>query len=260
MTRTEQWAGPWVNDMCATFGRMNDGGHVTEDYDGLAGKYGSPTEVEATVDGFHRIWYELDQRRTWRDTFWMGLRTQQAPTDLWVYQELIWNTRPEFIIECGVKNGGTTMFFAHVLSMVADVGGGTPGRVIGVDYELSKCRKEPREHPLVELIESDSLASDLHEQLRRVLAGKRTMVLLDDDHHADHVYQELRLFGGYVPSGCYLIVNDTNINGHPALPEWGPGPFEGVQRFLAEGAPFEVDRDCEKHRLTLNPSGFLRRR
>jgi cephalosporin hydroxylase len=62
-----------------------------------------------------------------------------------------------------------------------------------------------------------------------------------------------------VSPGSYLVVEDTNINGHPVLPGWGPGPLEAVQKFLTETDEFAVDDSREKFLLTFNPHGYIRR-
>jgi cephalosporin hydroxylase len=85
------------------------------------------------------------------------------------------------------------------------------------------------------------------------------MAVLDSNHHKEHVLSELRAYSRIVTVGQYLIVEDTNLNGRPVLPEYGPGPHEAVQEFLAEDRRFEVDRSREKFMMTFNPGGFLKR-
>ena len=97
------------------------------------------------------------------------------------------------------------------------------------------------------------------DRLARATRGKRVMVILDSDHHAPHVLAELRAYRDLVSVGCYLVVEDTNVNGHPVLPDYGPGPMEALEEFLATTGDYVVDRDRERFLLTLNPSGFLRR-
>jgi cephalosporin hydroxylase len=86
------------------------------------------------------------------------------------------------------------------------------------------------------------------------------LVILDSDHSREHVLDELRLYAGLVTPGSYLVVEDTNVNGHPVFAEHGPGPMEALEAFLAETDEFEVDATREKFFLTFNPRGFLRKR
>jgi cephalosporin hydroxylase len=85
------------------------------------------------------------------------------------------------------------------------------------------------------------------------------LVILDSDHSRDHVLTELRTYSPLVTPGQYLIVEDTNVNGHPVLSEHGPGPAEALVEFLDETDGFEVDRAREKFGMTFNPGGYLRR-
>ena len=86
------------------------------------------------------------------------------------------------------------------------------------------------------------------------------MVILDSDHSRDHVFAELQAYASLVGPGDYLIVEDTNVNGHPVHPDFGPGPTEAVDDFLAENDSFFIDESREKYFMTFNPRGYLRRR
>jgi cephalosporin hydroxylase len=94
--------------------------------------------------------------------------------------------------------------------------------------------------------------------MRRV-AGRRAFVILDSDHRVDHVHAELLAYAPLVQVGDYLVVEDTNVNGHPTYPAYGPGPMEALERFLRETDEFEVDTVAERFMMTLNPRGYLRR-
>jgi cephalosporin hydroxylase len=86
------------------------------------------------------------------------------------------------------------------------------------------------------------------------------MVVLDSDHRRPHVLAELHRYAPLVSPASYLIVEDTNVNGHPVLPDFGPGPLEAVEDFLTESDDFFVDGSREKYFLTFNPGGYLCRR
>jgi cephalosporin hydroxylase len=90
--------------------------------------------------------------------------------------------------------------------------------------------------------------------------GESVMVILDSDHSKKHVLDELRIYAPMVTPGHYLIVEDTNVNGHPALAEFGPGPMEALDAYLNEDMSFEIDSAQEKFFMTFNPRGYLRRR
>jgi len=85
------------------------------------------------------------------------------------------------------------------------------------------------------------------------------MVILDSDHREGHVFDEIAAYSPLVHVGDYLVVEDTNVNGHPAFADYGPGPMEAVTKFLAGNDEFEIDRRCERLLLTFNPRGYLRR-
>ena len=85
------------------------------------------------------------------------------------------------------------------------------------------------------------------------------MVVLDSDHSAKHVLEELRIYDKYVIPGSFLIVEDGNMNGNPILPYSGPGPGEALGQFLKENSDFEADKSKEKFLMTFNPNGYLRR-
>lgn len=179
----------------------------------------------------------------------------QHPGDAWVTQEIISETRPEVIIECGRLGGGSTIMWAHLLELL-DI----DGTVVSV--ELSDLQLEVMSRPIwarrVHPITGSSVDPDVVEQVRAVCADRRTMVILDSDHREPHVRAEIEAYGPLVTPGCYLIVQDGFIS--QVDPDYGPGPLEAIEGFLSTDDRFEVDASRERMLHTLNPSGFLRRR
>ena len=114
-------------------------------------------------------------------------------------------------------------------------------------------------HPRMRRLRGSSVDPAIVAEVRRRTDGKRTMVILDSDHSEVHVAAELRAYRDIVSVGSLLIVEDTNVNGHPVLPDYGPGPMEALDSFLAENPDFEIDPSYERLILTMNPRGYLRR-
>jgi cephalosporin hydroxylase len=134
------------------------------------------------------------------------------------------------------------------------------GQILAVDISLALVRPEVPAHPRVEMVEMSSTSKEFVDLARQRAAGKRTMVILDSDHSRDHVLQELRLHAALVTPGCYLICEDSNMNGHPVLKSFGPGPYEALQQYLAEvPGMWTVDPHRERLLVTFNPGGYLRR-
>ncbi len=207
---------------------------------------------QEVVRSFHELYYDAAQRGgTWKNTHWMGVPIAKCPLDLWVYQEILFEVRPEVIIECGTFAGGSALFLAQLCDLL------DRGHILTIDVADHAI---PR-HPRISRIIGSSTAPQVVEQARRLAAGRSPiLVILDSDHHAHHVLEEMRHYGPLVSPGSYLIVEDTNINGHPALPGFGPGPMEAVRTFLGESADFVPDLSREKFLLTFNPTGYLRKR
>jgi cephalosporin hydroxylase len=171
---------------------------------------------------------------------------------MWQYQEILHDLRPDLVVETGTAYGGSALFLAHTLDLL-----GT-GRVMTVDVEPRPGRPE---HPRIEYVSGSSVDASVVAHLSHAAAQAKTvMVILDSDHKRDHVLAELRNLGPLVTPGSFLIVEDTNLNGHPVEPDYGPGPMEAVNAFLSECGEFEIDPRWEKFFLSFSPRGYLRRR
>ena len=199
-------------------------------------------------ESFHRLYYDS---RVWKDTHWLGVPVQKLPLDLWIYQEILYETRPDILVEMGTAKGGSAFFFASLFDLLGH------GQVLTADIFVPEDRPE---HDRITYLTGSSTSPEIVESVREAIGdNKRAMVVLDSDHARDHVLEELRLYADLVSPGCHLVVEDTNINGHPVYDDFGPGPMEAVTTFLEERDDFEVDRRREKFFLTFHPSGLLRR-
>lgn len=209
---------------------------------------------QQVIDRFHQIFY--DRHVTWANSKWLGVNTLQNPFDVWVTQEIIVELKPDFIVECGAFHGGSAALWAMILKEV-----NPEGRVISIDIEdkMAEARKLPIVKERVEYIIGSSTAVDVVDQIKQKVGDKKVLVILDSDHRKAHVSSELKIYSEMIPVGGYLIVQDSNVNGHPAAPGWGEGPMEAIDEFLATNDKFQPDRTRERMLMTFNPKGFLKR-
>jgi cephalosporin hydroxylase len=206
----------------------------------------------SVVDGFHQLYYETGEAGgTWKDTTFLGVPTWKVPLDLWVYQELLYELRPDLIVETGTAHGGSALYLATLCEAL------DRGEVVSVD--IGHWPDRPAHRRLTYLTASSTDPRVVAQVAERAAVAERVLVVLDSDHRRDHVLAELRAYAPLVTPGSYLVVEDTNVNGHPVYEAFGPGPGEAVQDFLKERDDFEVDRSREKLFLTFNPGGWLRR-
>jgi len=200
---------------------------------------------------FHRLFY-TSGKQTWSNMHWLGVPAQKCAFDLWVYQEILHELRPAAIVECGTWNGGGALFLASICDLLGH------GEVITVDILEQPGRPS---HERITYLTGSSTDPDVVGSVERLVGDRQpVLVILDSNHERDHVLDELRLYAPLVSPGSYVIVEDSNINGHPVASDFGPGPAEAVERFLGETDEFEVDRSREKFLLTFNPGGYLRKR
>ncbi len=105
-----------------------------------------------------------------------------------------------------------------------------------------------------------SVADSMVSHIRTLVVDSApVMVILDSDHSRDHVPRELERYAPFVTRGSYLIVEDTNLNGHPVFDDHGPGPMEALEAFLGRHPEFAHDKSMDKFLLSFNPMGFLKR-
>jgi cephalosporin hydroxylase len=201
------------------------------------------------IKEFHKHYYAS---YVWlKNTSWLGVSILKLPLDLFLYQEIIYEIKPDLIIECGTYNGGSALFFSSMLDLI------NKGKVLSIDI-----KPEPNlpVHPRITYFTASSTSPEAIEKVKSMInPNDVVMVVLDSDHTKDHVLNELRLYNGFVTKGSYLIVEDTNINGYPVLPDWGPGPMEALHEFLKENNDFIIDITKHKFFVTFHPDGFLRK-
>jgi len=211
-----------------------------------------PSEAvrRAVVEQFHRLYYH-SSKQTWQNTEFLGARVWKNPMDLWLYQEMIHEYRPDAIIEAGTKFGGSAYYFARLFDLVGH------GKVITIDIEEQPNRPE---HPRITYLTGSSTDPAIADSVDALVDGGKPLIVLDSSHNRDHVLNELRLWSPRVPVGWHIVVEDTHAGGHPVTTNHRRGgPWSAVERFLAEDDRFVVDESMHKFFFTFNPRGYLKR-
>jgi cephalosporin hydroxylase len=184
---------------------------------------------------------------------WLGHPIWQNVLDLWSLQEAISEIKPALILETGTNQGGSALFYAHLFDLLGQ------GRVITVDVE----RLHSLEHERIDFVGGSSLDDDVLAIMRSGArdAGGPVMVVLDSEHSAAHVLEEMRAYAPLVSPGSLMLVQDGVIDTLPMFSAFRPGPLAAIEAFLAESSEFELDvRFDRRFLVTHHPSGWLRRR
>lgn len=196
---------------------------------------------------------------------WLGRPIIQFPQDMMAMQEIIWQVKPDIIIETGIAHGGSLIFYASMLELI-----GGEGRALGIDIDIrASNRVEIEKHPMfkrITLIEGSSTDEGIVKKVKGHIEGnKSVLVALDSNHTHDHVLHELNLYSPLVTKGSYLVVFDTIIDDMPDdfFPDrpWGQSnnPKTAVREFLKTNDRFVIDKDIEnKLLITVAPDGYLK--
>lgn len=206
-----------------------------------------------------------DVHRWVHQTSWLGEPILNLPQDMFAIQEIIFKTRPQYVLEIGVAWGGAMLFYATLLEVLDGK------KVIGVDIFLpDDLRRRLMTHGRIserlELVEGSSIEPDTVAKVKYLLNGCRdVLVILDSSHSHDHVLEELNNYGPMIGKGHYLVCGDTIIEDIPVQGHrhrlWGPGsnPKTALRAYLQETDRFEVDSDLENKLLfSCNPEGYLK--
>ena len=211
----------------------------------------------------------------------MGRPIIQYPQDIVAIQEIIWDVKPDLIIETGIAHGGSLILSASMLAQIdmmeAIESGQTMNpnqskrKVLGIDIDIREHNKiEIEKHYLssrIQMIQGSSISSEIIEQVKIIANNYETiLVFLDSNHTHEHVLAELEAYAGLtsIDSFCIVfdtIVEDLPLNSFPDRP-WGPGnnPKTAVWEYLKSNSGFEIDKSIEnKLLITVAPDGYLKR-
>lgn len=212
-------------------------------------------DYENKFRGSLRDWLLRHQREIVFDQVsWMGRPVWKNVMDAWIYQEIIYEVRPDVIVEIGSKFGGSTGYFADLLELLKN------GVVVSIDIDRSEYDLR---HERVIALTGKSSDPEILEQVEELCRGKNAMVVQDGAHDKKQVMEDLVNYSKFVGEGSYFVVEDGIVDlfhEGDGLGFRDPGPLAAVEEFLSGNSDFESDLSKERYLLTYNPKGFLKRK
>lgn len=213
-----------------------------------------------------RNWMQLSVDNKYSYQFdWLGVPIIQMPEDLIIFQEIVYKTQPDLIIETGVARGGSIIFWASIQKLC-----GITGKVLGVDVDIRQHARSAINYSNfkdeIDLIEGSSIEDKVVDQVKKIVSQhKRIMVVLDSNHTHEHVLSELEIYSKFVTKDCFLLVLDTvidDLNIDPDRP-WGPGssPKSAVKEYMLKISGDFINEQSYENRalLSVAPNGYWRK-
>jgi cephalosporin hydroxylase len=204
-------------------------------------------------DQYHNWYYDT---HVWETTTFLGVKCLKSVSDMWNYQEILFELKPSLIIEVGTANGGSALYFSWLLKTIIPM-----SKVLSIDISHHAVADSIKKNSHIELLSgklTDESARSRIMELREQYIGP-IFVILDSDHTKANVLAEMEALRKILISGDYLVVEDGNINGHPVLQGWGEGPFEAIEEYIMNH-PDDYKSDStreQKFGFTFALKGFL---
>jgi cephalosporin hydroxylase len=208
---------------------------------------------------------EVSNKESYSYNFsWMGRPIIQYPQDMVAMQEILWELKPDLIIETGIAHGGSLIYYASIMELIGK------GEIVGVDIDIREHnRREIESHPMfkrIKMIQGSAIDRQVVDQVAAIAKGKGTvLVSLDSNHTHEHVLEELKLYSPFVTKGSYCVVFDTIVEDMPKgfydrPRDKGNNPKTAVFEFLKTNKQFEIDKQIDnKLLISVAPDGYLKR-
>lgn len=185
------------------------------------------------------------------ESTYFGVRALKNPLDFWMYQEIVFDVKPDVVIEIGTCYGGSTLALAHLQDLIGR------GRIIGLDIDHSFVPQVVKDHPRITFITTD--ACDSFDTVKKLIDENETVLIIEDSSHTyENTLNILRTYHSLVTVGSFFIVEDSILN-HGIPSGVKPGPYEAIEQFMEENNDFEIDRSKEAFVVTCNPKGYLKK-
>lgn len=224
-------------------------------------------ETDKNMQSISHEWVKESFKKKYVYNFqWLGRPIIQFPADIIAMQEIIWDVKPDLIVETGIAHGGSLVFYASMMELL-----GGSRMVLGIDIDIREHNRiEIEMHPLfkrIKLIEGSSIDDKIFELVKEYSTiFKNILVVLDSNHTHEHVFKELNLYSRLVSVNSYLVVFDTVVENLPAElfqdRPWhqGNSPKSALMEFLSNNDNYIIDKNISNKLLaTAAPDGFLKR-
>jgi cephalosporin hydroxylase len=208
---------------------------------------------------------------------WLGRPIIQSPDDMLRIQEVIYDIKPDVVVETGIAHGGSLIYYASILQSMGN------GRVIGIDLDIRQHNRIAIEDhnlfPLISLIEGSSIDPSVFEKVKELISdNETTIVILDSAHDYDHVKSELEIYCSLVSIGSYIVVTDGSqeyLGSTPRAKSEYPGyvdtwkvnnPKKAAEDFVLNNKQYEIveplfpfNEGNIDFRVTHWPSAFIKK-
>ncbi len=212
--------------------------------------------MSSIPEQYHSWYYD---RLVWTQTTFLGVPCLKSVSDMWNYQEILAERKPSLVVEFGTFKGGSALFFASILKLISP-----DSRVLTIDLGHQLVNDAVRLNPDIEFLVASSTSPEAANRIRelRLRYPGGVFFIVDSDHSKDHVFQELLQLQSLTQPGDYVVVEDGSVNGHPVLPDFGPGPYEAIEEYFAAYPDDYVSDSARENKFgfTFAPKGFLIRR
>jgi cephalosporin hydroxylase len=202
---------------------------------------------------------------------WMGRPIIQLPEDMIRIQEVIFNVKPDVIIETGIAHGGSLIFYATLCKVMEK------GRVIGIDIEIRPHNRIAIENhflynDFIEMIEGSSTSEDIIKQVQsKIKENEKVLILLDSNHSKQHVMNELNAYAPMVSLNSYIVATDGIMELVQGLDrteddwDWNNPKAAAIEfvrnnpNFIIEEPKFQFNESFIEERITYWPFSFIKR-
>ena len=196
-------------------------------------------DVNTISEGHHKVTYR-----------W--IKTIKCPFDYVIYQMLLFDVKPDLIIEIGTNHGGAALYMANMLDIIGE------GEIHTIDIKEYEINDLVKNHPRIKRF----LGGYENYDLNLAKGFNRVMVIDDGSHTYDDVMSALEIFKDIVSVGSYFIVEDGALDKIGLGPQYGGGPNKAIFEFLDSNPDYVIDKTlCNFFgtNATFNTNGYLKK-